>query len=351
MNGLALDSFRSLLLQLNQKVLRVGLWLLTIRDVQGVSECPKHQSKNSGHTMKYTRVICALALTLAACSFNFNPVNAQTDVVAFWGFQNTFGFDDGADGPNMQDHLADVDNTVSGGANLQTYLGDASDLDDNGGGGFTTYTSPVSGVTYGASRTVKWDDLAGPGDDFSIATQTVFDIDFNDGLGPVSGEDFGNDALVYIVLDGTGFQDFQIRFDIEGTPLDPDPGIDPVTGLPEIPESFLPDEFDIFYRVAGPGGVWFRDYNNFDLTFLPVDPANPDNQAGDTGGYVPLNAALDNASQIEIIFNDFDNNGNGEMELDNIEIVANQVSVVPEPTSTSLFLVAGLGCLGLRRRS
>ena len=275
--------------------------------------------------MKYKLRFLSLALLLAACSLTLNQENAQTDVVAFWGFQQNFNFADGADGPNMQDHLADVDNTVSGGANLQTYLGDAGDLDDNGGGGFTSYTSPVTGATFGPSRTIRWTDLSGPGADFSIAGQTLFNVDFLDGLGPIAGEDFGNDALVYITLDGTGFQDFQFRFDIEGTPFDPSPDIDPVTGLPEEPESFLPDEVDIFYRTTGPSGTWFRMLNNFDLTFLPIDPANPENQVGNTGGYVPLDAALNNASQIEIIFSDFDSDGNGEMELDNIEIVANAV--------------------------
>jgi len=278
--------------------------------------------------MKYKLRFLSLALLLAACGLNLNHANAQTDVVAFWGFAQNFDFDDGADGPNFQDHLADVDNTVAGGANLQTYLGDAGDLDDNGGGGFTSYTSPVTGATFGPSRTIRWTDLSGPGDDFSIAGQSLFNVDFNDDLGPISGEDFGNDALVYITLDGTGFQDFQFRFDIEGTPFDPNPDIDPVTGLPGEPESFLPDEVDVFYRTTGPGGTWFRAFNNFDLTFLPFDPANPDNQAGDTGGYVPLDAALNNASQIEIIFSDFDSDGNGELELDNIEIVANAITPV-----------------------
>ena len=276
--------------------------------------------------MKYSLRFLSLALLLSVSGVAVDHANAQTDVVAFWGFENEFDFDDGADGPNMQDHLADVDNTAGGGANLQTFIGDAGRLDDNGGGGFATYTSPVSGATFSESRTIRWNDLSGPGDDFSIAGQSLFTVDFNDGLGPISGEDFGNDALVYITLDGTGFQDFQFRFDIEGMPFDPDPDIDPLTGLLEDPESFLPDEVDVFYRTTGPGGTWFRAENNFDLTFSDFDPADPNNQAGDTGGYVPLNASLNNASQIEIIFNDFDSDGNGELELDNIEIVANVVS-------------------------
>ena len=276
--------------------------------------------------MTYSIRFLSLALLLATYSLTLNHVNAQTDVVAFWGFENNFDFADGADGPNMQDHLADVDNTASGNANLQAFLGDAGDLDDNGGGGFASYTSPVSGMTFLPTRTIRFDDLAGPGDDFSIAGQSLFVVDSNDGLGPVAGDDFGNDALIYITLDGTGFQDFQFRFDIEGTPFDPDPDADPVTGVLEEPESFLPDEIDVFYRTTGPGGTWFRDRNNFDLTFGPLDPTDLENQVGSTGGYVALNEALDNASQIEIIISDFDRNGNGEMELDNIEIVANAVA-------------------------
>ena len=154
--------------------------------------------------MKYPLRFLSLALLLAACSLNLNHAHAQTDVVAFWGFQQTFNFDDGADGPNMQDHLADVDNTAAGGANLQTFMGDAGRLDDNGVGGFASYTSPVSGAIFAASRTIKWDDLSGPGDDFSINGVSLFTVDFNDDLGPIAGEDFGNDALVYITLDGTG---------------------------------------------------------------------------------------------------------------------------------------------------
>jgi len=56
------------------------------------------------------------------------------------------------------------------------------------------------------------------------------------------------------------------------------------------PESFLPETFDVFYRVGG-SGTWFRDplQNNIPLAFSDLDPANPDpdpdpeNQVADSG--------------------------------------------------------------------
>ena len=92
--------------------------------------------------------------------------------------------------------------------------------------------------------------------------------------------------------------------------------------------SDLPSTFDIFYRTTGPGGTWFRDadQNNIDLVFSDLDPLNPDpeNQVADSG-FITLNSALNNGSQIEILISDFANEGNNELELDNIEIVANMV--------------------------
>ena len=304
-----------------------------------------------------TQLISFSSLVLALVCAIPNQANAQTDVVAFWSFAEDYDFSDPAlpDGPNKLNFNQAafptiIDNTAGTSANLQAYLGDAAELDDNGGGGFVSYTSPVGGPpAFAPTRTLKFDDLRGGGNDFDIGGQDVFQVDRLDGTGPAS-DDFGNDALLYITLNGTGFQDFQLRFDVEGTPGfdDPaDPAFDPFA-------TDLPESFDIFFRTTGPGGTWFRDpaQNNIALAFSDLDPANPDpdNQVADTG-YVTLDAALNNASQIEIIINDFDRNGigNNELELDNIEIVANVV--VPEPTSTGLILIAGLGLAVRRRRS
>ncbi|MCA9241175.1 MAG: hypothetical protein KDA37_13285 [Planctomycetales bacterium] len=248
------------------------------------------------------------------------------EVVAFWAFEEDYDFDAN---PSKQDFAADVDNTLTGDANLQAFRGDPDDLDDNGGGGFVSYTSPVSGLTYGPSRTIKWDDLAGGGDDFDIGGVSTFTIDKNDGAGPVAGEDFGNDALMYLTFDGTGYHNFAFRFDIEGTPGD------------------LPSTFDVYYRVGGAGGVWLREasQNNIPLAFMDYNPVDPENQFADSG-LIPLPAMLDGASSIELIIGDFNENGNNEMEIDNFEIIASQV---PEPATPALAALALL-LSGVRRR-
>ena len=273
-----------------------------------------------------------------------NQATAQTDVLAFWDFGVPFDFDDGADGPNMQNFSATifgVDNTASNNARLQAFLGNAGNFDNSGGGGFVSYTSPVSGITYGPSRTIKWDDLAGGGNDFDINGVSVFNV--QRGSAPAAQDDFGNDALIYLTLDATGFQDLQFRFDIEGTPGQPDPD-DPDAPIVDT----LPNEFDVFFRTTGPNGTWFRpdDLNNIDIDFFDYTPVDPENQFGETG-YISLGSDLDNASQVEIIFGDFD--GNNELEIDNFEIVGN-VFTIPEPSSSGLLVIAGIGMVMRRRR-
>ena len=276
--------------------------------------------------MKFTQLLFIPALLAATCFLFPSQANAQTDVIAFWDFGTDFDFADGFDGPNAQDFPASefgVDNTVSNNANFQAFLGDAANLDCNGGGGFVSYTSPVSGITVGPSRTVKWDDIRGGGDDFDINGQTIFNVIRGDN--DAAEDDFGNDALIYLTFDATGFQDLQFRFDIEGTPGQPDPN-NPNAEI----EDTLPTQFDVFIRTTGPNGTWFRpdELNNIEIEFFDYDPVDPENQFGATG-YISLGSALDNASQVEIIFNDFDGEtANDEMEIDNFEIVGNVASVL-----------------------
>ncbi len=264
--------------------------------------------------------LCALLLP--------SPTLCAREVVAFWGFEERFEFPADA---NKQDFLGDVDATAAGNANLQAYLGVAEELDANGGGGFVTYTSPTSGLFYDTTYTVKFDDLKGGGDDFDISGVSSFTIDKNEGAGPEPGGDFGNDALLYLTFDGTGFEDFQVRFDVEGTPGD------------------LPTTYDIFFRTSGTAGVWNRlpSQNNLPLDFQDYDPADPENMFAHSD-VVSLSSLLDGDSAIELIINDFAENGNKEMELDNIEITANRAMMVPEPGALLMLSLSIVGA-GVRR--
>jgi hypothetical protein len=179
------------------------------------------------------------------------------------------------------------------------------------------------------TNTLKFDDLAGGGSNFDIGGVSTFLVDKNDGAGPLN-DNFGNDALVYITLDGTDYEDFEIRFDVEATPGE------------------LPTSFDIFFRTGATGGVWYREtlQNNIPLTFVDYSPADPENQYANSG-VISLSSILNGASPIEIILNDFSENGNDEMELDNIEITANRT--VPEPSSLLLLAFGVLGSMDRRR--
>ena len=211
--------------------------------------------------IRFTTTFCAL-ICLFAQLLVAEPTTAR-DVVAFWGFASDYDF---VANPNKQDFAADVDATLAGNANLQAYLGVADSLDNNGGSGFVTYTSPTSGVFYDLTNTLKFNDLKGGGANFDIGGVTSFQIDKSDGQGPLA-DNFGNDALLYLTLDGTGYKDFQIRFDVEATPGE------------------LPATFDIFFRTGGTGGTWIRlaTQNNIPLSFADYVPADPENQYADSG--------------------------------------------------------------------
>jgi hypothetical protein len=268
-----------------------------------------------------TQLFRCFALLLFALASS-SAAQAQ-DVIAFWGWTDDYDFS--ATAPNKMDF--GIDDGIDTTANMQLFLGNADQLDHNGGGGFVPYTSPVSGLTYETTRTAKWDDIRGGGDDFDIGGIATFTVDKNDGAGAVAGEDFGNDALMYITFDGTGYQDFEFRFDAESTPGD------------------LAESFDVFYRVGGVG-TWFREatQNNIPLNYMDYDTPDPENQFTDSG-YISLNSALNSQSQIEVIVSDFAELGNNEFEIDNFEIVG---TAVPEPASA--IVVVALGIVGLIKR-
>lgn len=267
--------------------------------------------------MKFT-----LSTLLAASVISFSA--QAVEVVAFWGFEDDY--DTMGAAVSKIDFAADVDNTSSNDANLQAFLGNADNLDQNGGGGFG-YTSPTSGIAYGGTRSVKFDDVRGGGNDFDILGVSSFSIDRNDDLGVLAGEDFGNDGLIYITLSTLGFNDLSIRFDIESTP------------------GFLAESFDLFYRVGG-SGTWFRDSDQNNIPITGYTSVDADNSIAESGS-ISLNSLLANQASVEIIINDFAEFGNNELELDNFEIIG---EVVPEPSSALLSAFGMLALLGRRRR-
>ena len=196
----------------------------------------------------------------------------------------------------------------------------------------------------GDTRDIKFDDARGGGDNFSINGNSDFDIDRNDGNPVTVDDDFGNDALLYFTFDGSGFTDFQLRFDVEGTPDVPD---DPSTPDDDESQQSLPESFDIFYRLGGSGN-WFREdaFNNIPLNFVDLSPPDPENQIADTG-LIALYSQIDNQSQIELLINDFDG-ANNELEIDNVEIVG--TAAVPEPSSAALLALAGCMVASRRRK-
>ncbi len=272
--------------------------------------------------------IALFSLSLLIASATMSNSHAA-EVVAFWGFADDYDFS-GSATPNKFNFAADVDNTTSGNANLQGYLGVADQFDTNGGGGSISYTSPTSGITYGPTRTLKWNDSRGGGPDFDINGTTLFDVD--DQAGTVTSRDFGNDALMYITFDATDFMDLAFRFDIEGTPGD------------------LPTTFDLFYRVGGAGN-WIRpeSNNNIALSFQDYATPDPDNQFADSGS-ISLASAINNQSTVELIVSDFAEFGNGEMEIDNFEIIGTRISAIPEPSTVAVLAIGVVGYAIRRRR-
>ena len=250
--------------------------------------------------------------------------DAQREVVAFWNFP----FEDDFPGESAPVNYWAFGTAIGSRAEeslLTAFIGAAMkdldpNIDPNGGNGLA-YTSEVSSITYPESHSLRWEDLRSPGNNFEIDGSS--DVFQDRGEGPIL-EDFSNDALVYIQLDGSGLSDFEIRFDVQ------------------VDNSTPATSFDLFYRIDGAGGIWYRSpaYNNLSL--------NLDAEFEGTATVI-LPEALDDQGNIELILNDFDEGDpkpNDNLEIDNVEITA-----APEPTAAlgALTSTLTLGILRARR--
>lgn len=267
--------------------------------------------------------------TLAFTLFASIPATSNAaEVIAFWDFNTPYDLTGEATAATKINFTPTVDNTIAGNANLQAFGGRGADLRQDSGSGKLSYTSPISGITYAAGSTLEWDDLAGGGgDDFDIGGVEVFSVNKAGVTGP---DDFGNDALMYLTLDTTNFRNLQVRFEVEGDPAN------------------LPSTFDIFTRTSA-SDTWFRtdSQNNIALTFQDYpDPLDGPDQFALTG-FISLTSAFDNAGMVELIISDFNEFGNDEMEIDNLEIIG---TAVPEPSTLAALAIGGLVVVARRRR-
>lgn len=251
--------------------------------------------------------------------------DAQREVVTFWNFPSKADFPGDSAPVNYWDFETEI-GSHSETSVLTAFVGAAMkdldpNIDPNGGKGLA-FTSPVSGITYAASRSLHFEDLKGPGDNFEIDGSSTVIQDRGQGA---TLEDFSNDALVYIQFDGSGLSDFELRFDVQ------------------VDKSTPATSCDLFYRIDGEGGTWYRS-EEYDNLSLNLDPEF------DGTATLVLPEELDGQANIELILNDFDEGDppgpNSDLEIDNVEITA-----VPQPGPVlgALTSTLTLGILRARR--
>ena len=240
-----------------------------------------------------------LSLTLLALGMGLVwGTAAQAITVAQWTFPT------GPSTPVTSFNWLATGGTQSGSANLEGYIGNPEKDDEQN--------------LSATSNRLTWLDLKGGGDDWEdprTGSPTVV-VDKAGTIDP--NYDFGNDALIYITLDGTGLSNFAIS--IEAV-LDSDPE-DHVTSM------------DFFYRVSTSNDTWYRpaDMNNVGWTTTSGNGASLTNFS--------LPTALAGQPNIELVIADFaEGDGNNFLAIGPLTIAA-----VPEPSTA---IMVGLGLVGL----
>lgn len=259
--------------------------------------------------MKYAQKVLFLALFLATCSLTLNHANAQTDVIAFWNFND-------ANDPGVPDETIRIDySAVPGiGIGAGTVYMQRADTDGNGKGG-NAFTDAVLGLNESAGRSIAWDDFAKGGSDndaeLFISTSTI-------GYENIV---FSFDVQGNAELDG-GFNEYDVKFDTQA--------------LVEV----LDPETSTTMIVDFAGGISTDVFNNQPIV---TSPDSFDRFTLDFSGF----AAVNNQANFSIRLDDF--SGNDDVRFDNFLITGTPLAV-PEPGSLIGMTMVALGFASRRRR-
>ena len=248
--------------------------------------------------MKTTQSLI-IALTASAGLLATAPA---ATLIAFWDFND--GYDAGND-------AVQIAHTASQGSG--TLYQQRADIDGNGKGGIT-YTNPTVGIDVTDGKAMAWDDIGKSGD---------------------------NDAEFFLEFSTAGYQDIQIRFDVQGNTDDPIVSFD--LKYSTNPLDDVTDPGDVTGTIKDfQGGVSSEIYNNEPFTDGLNDPRYVE-QLIDLSSVTGLN----DQTYLALRFDDFDKDtGNNDLRFDNILVTG---TPVPEPASGLLALL-GAATLLLRRK-